>query len=224
MFHVEQYKMIYSSIIDMPMIAWHYFYKYYVLHSTLKDEQTILDKIELFKDNAVQLDLWQMNLRMCKAMQVNKESYLDACFGCLLPGVNYSEIACELRSKKSKEKNKQAIIDKTHTTILQELKYKGFKDNSENVELGIQLKNYISSLANHKDIAPSINYFKSLHETENFNFTDPNAWVNEIDSIFYKNCQKLQLDYPTDIKNLSILEFFTRKQYLEEIYNKKTNL
>jgi hypothetical protein len=214
--------MIYSSIVDTPMIAWHYFYKYYVLHSTLKDEKTILSKIELFKDNNVQLSLWQMNLRMCKAMQSNNESYLDTCFGCLIQGVSYSEIACELRSKKSKEKNKQVQIDSFYKKITSELAYKGFKDNSENVEIGIQLKNYIASLADDKDIMPSVNYFKSLHETDNFNFTDPNAWVNEIDSIFYKNCQKLQTDYAIDVKNLSILEFFSRKQYLEELYIKKT--
>jgi hypothetical protein len=170
----------------------------------------------------VQLSLWQMNLRMCKAMQSNNESYLDTCFGCLIQGVSYSEIACELRSKKSKEKNKQVQIDSFYKKITSELAYKGFKDNSENVEIGIQLKNYIASLADDKDIMPSVNYFKSLHETDNFNFTDPNAWVNEIDSIFYKNCQKLQTDYAIDVKNLSILEFFSRKQYLEELYIKKT--
>lgn len=203
------------------MVAWHYFYKYYVLHSTLKDDKTILDKIELFKDNAVQLALWQMNLKMCKTMQVNNESYLNACFGCLVPGVNYSEIACELRSKKSKEKNKQSIIDKTYTNILNELKYKGFKDNSENVEIGIQLKNYIASLADDKDIMPSINYFKSLHQTENFNFTDPHAWVNVIDTDFYNLCEVLQTDYSKDVKTLTILEFFSRMKYLENS-NKKT--
>jgi hypothetical protein len=213
--------MIYSSIVDTPMIAWHYFYKYYVLHSTLKDEQTILDKIELFKDNALQLPLWQMNLRMCKTMQANKESYLDACFGCLVPGINYSEIACENRSKKSKEKNKQLVIDNFYKKITSELAYKGFKDNSENIELGINLKSYIANLADDKDITPNINYFMSLHYTENFNFTDPQAWVNKIDSIFYENCQDLQYNYPIDIKNISILEFFTRHKYLKEL-NKKT--
>ncbi len=203
------------------MIAWHYFYKYYVLHSTLKDEQTILDKIELFKDNAMQLPLWQMNLRMCQTMQANNESYIDACFGCLIQGNSYSETACELRSKKSKEKNKQVIIDSFYKKITDDLTYKGFKDNSENIELAINLKSYINNLAEDKDITPNINYFMSLHETENFNFKDKDAWVNKIDEIFYQNCQDLQYNYPIDIKNISILEFFTRHKYLKEINKKK---
>jgi len=216
MFHVEQYKMIYSSIVDTPMVAWHYFYKYYVLHSTLKDEQTILSKIELFKDNAVQLALWQMNLKMCQTMQANKESYLDACFGCLVPGNSYSEIAAETRSKKIKEKNKQVLIDNFYKNITSELAYKGFKDNSENIELAINLKSYINNLAEDKDITPNINYFMSLHETANFNFTDPQAWVNDIDTIFYTNCQVLQDGFPIDIKQVSILEFYTRRKYLTD--------
>jgi hypothetical protein len=208
--------MIYNSIVDTPMIAWHYFYKYYVLHSTLKDEQTILDKIELFKDNAMQLPLWRMNLKMCQAMQANNESYLDACFGCLVPGVNYSEVACELRSKKSKEKNKQFVIDSFYKKITDELTYKGFKDNSQNIELAINLKSYIANLADDKDMTANINYFMSLHQTENFNFTDPNAWVNDIDTIFYTNCQVLQEGFPIDIKQVSILEFYNRRKYLTE--------
>jgi len=213
--------MLYTSIVDMPMIAWHYFYKYYVLHSTLKDEQAILSKIELFKDNAMQLPLWRMNLKMCQTMQANNESYLDACFGCLVAGGSYSEIAAESRSKKSKEKNKQVIIDTFYKKITDDLTYKGFKDNSQNIELAINLKSYINNLAEHKDITPNINYFMSLHETENFNFTDPQAWVNDIDTIFYTNCQILQDGFPIDIKQVSILEFYTRRKYLTEL-NKKS--
>lgn len=213
-------KKLYSSIVDTPMLAWHYFYKFFVIHNTLKDEATILEKIELFKDNEEQLKLWQMNLRILQGMKEKNTLPLDTAYGYLIPSNDFSETAAETRGK-AKVKDKESICTNFYSLITKELLFKGFKDNSQNIELGINLKKYISELANDKDTTNTLNYFRSLQATEDFNVTNPKSWINRVDIEFYALCESLQQEYYKDVKQLTILEFFTRIKYLEKKYAKE---
>jgi hypothetical protein len=204
----------------MPIIAWHFFYKNFTIHKTLQSEQYILDRIELFKDNAMQLSLWQMNMKIFKSIE-SGATFLDSAFGYLIHSNDFSETAAEARSMINTGIDKEKTCTETYKNITQQLNFKGLNDGNDFTFFIIQLKGYCNALTNNLPIDIYTNYFNSTQETENFNITDCEAWINRIDIQFYELCENLQKDYSRDVKNLTMIEFFTRIRVLEK--NSKKN-